>query len=391
MREATVGIVKPKQFTFAAPPDPLVLESGQKLGPVTLQYETYGELNDDRSNAILAFHALSGDAHAAGYHRQGDEKPGWWENAIGPGKAFDTDRYFVICSNIIGGCKGSTGPSSVNPRTRKPYGVQFPMITVKDMVAAQARLLDHLDIEQLLAVVGGSMGGFQALQFAVSYPNRCRLVLPIATAGRQSAQNIAFNEIGRQAIMTDPHWSGGDYYDGEAPVDGLSIARMVGHVTYLSDETLMKKFGRKAKNGTCHNGGLSLQPYFEVESYLRHKGNAFTRRFDANSYLYITRAIDLFDLAPGCESLSSAFRDCKSRFLVLSFSSDWLYPPYQSQELVEGIQQSGLAVEYHRVESSYGHDAFLLEADKMEEIISRFLIHEGRKKYFEVDQGYPIS
>ncbi|OGS44315.1 MAG: homoserine O-acetyltransferase [Euryarchaeota archaeon RBG_13_57_23] len=391
MREATVGIVKPKRLTFAAHPDQLVLESGLKLGPISLQYETYGELNDERSNAILVFHALSGDAHAAGYHKEGDEKPGWWDNAIGPGKAFDTDRYFVICSNIIGGCKGSTGPSSENPKTRKPYGLQFPMITVKDMVNAQAALLDHLEVGQLLATVGGSMGGFQALQFAVSYPNRCKLVIPIATAGRQSAQNIAFNEIGRQAIMADPHWNGGDYYAGEAPVDGLSIARMVGHVTYLSDETLMKRFGRKAKTGTCTNGGLSLQPYFEVESYLRHKGNSFTRRFDANSYLYITRAIDLFDLAPGCDSLSSAFRDCRSRFLALSFSSDWLYPPYQSEELVEGIQQSGLAVEYHRIESSYGHDAFLLEADKVEEVISRFLIHEGRKKYFEVDQGYPIS
>jgi len=391
LKEATVGIVKPKRFTFASPPDPLALESGQKLGPITLQYETYGELNDERSNAILVFHALSGDAHAAGYHKESDEKPGWWDNAIGPGKAFDTDRYYVICSNIIGGCRGSTGPSSENSKTRKPYGLQFPMITVKDMVTAQAALLDHLDVSQLLAATGGSMGGFQALQFAVSYPNRCKLVLPIATAGRQSAQNIAFNEIGRQAIMADPRWNGGNYYDGDAPVDGLSIARMVGHVTYLSDETLMKKFGRRVKNGTCTNGGLSLQPFFEVESYLRHKGNAFTRRFDANSYLYITRAIDLFDLAPGCESLSSAFRDCRSRFLVLSFSSDWLYPPYQSQELVEGIQQSGLAVEYHRIESSYGHDAFLLEADKMEETISRFLLFEGRKKYFEVDQGYPIS
>lgn len=391
MKEATVGIVKPKRFTFADPPDELRLDSGQKLGPITLQYETYGDLNDERSNAILVFHALSGDAHAAGYNRQDDEKPGWWDNAIGPGKAFDTNRYFVLCSNVIGGCKGSTGPSSKDARTGKPFGLRFPMITIRDMVNAQASLLDHLGIDQLHAAVGGSMGGFQALQFAISYPNRCRLVLPIATAGRQSAQNIAFNEIGRQAIMADPNWSGGDYYDGAPPIDGLSIARMVGHVTYLSDANLMKKFGRKPRNGTSWNGALSREPYFEVESYLRYKGNAFTRRFDANSYLYITRAIDLFDLAPGCDSLAAAFRGCRSRFLVLSFSSDWLYPPYQSEELVEGIQQSGLAVEYNKIESTYGHDAFLLEADKTEETISRFLLLEGRKKYFDVDQSYPIS
>ena len=295
MRESTIGIVKPKRFTF---PAPLVLDSGQRLAHVTIQYETYGELNANRSNAILVHHALSGDAHAAGYHSHKDDKPGWWDNAIGPGKAFDTDRYFVICSNVIGGCRGSTGPGSVDSETGKPYGLKFPMITVRDMVNAQASLLDHLDINQLLASVGGSMGGFQALQFAVSYPSRCKLVLPIATAGRQSAQNIAFNEIGRQAIMADPRWNNGDYYGGEAPVGGLSIARMVGHVTYLSDETLMKKFGRKAKTGSCANGGFPREPYFEVESYLRHKGNSFTRRFDANSYLYITRAIDLFDLAP---------------------------------------------------------------------------------------------
>lgn len=392
MREASIGVVKPKQFTFSGPQDELVLESGQKLSPITLAYETYGELNSDRSNAILVFHALSGDAHAAGYHKRGEEKPGWWDNAIGPGKMFDTNRYFVICSNVIGGCKGSTGPSSVDPRTGRPYGLSFPLITIKDMVNTQAMLLDHLGIETVLAAAGGSMGGFQVLQFAVSYPNRCRLAIPIATAGRQSAQNIAFDEIGRQAIMADPRWNKGSYQTWEAPVDGLSIARMVGHVTYLSDETLRRKFGRRAKEGVCANGGSFFrEPYFEIESYLRHKGNAFTKRFDANSYLYITRAIDLFDLAPGCDSLEPAFRGIKSRFLVLSFSSDWLYPPYQSQEIVKAIQANGLSVEYHMIESSYGHDAFLLEADKIEDIISRFLITDSRKKYYEVDKGYPIS
>lgn len=392
MKEASVGIVRPKQFVFAEPPDELVLESGQKLGPISLAYETYGELNEESSNAIIVFHALSGDAHAAGYHKKADEKPGWWDVTIGPGKMFDTNRYFVVCSNIIGGCRGSTGPSSINPETGLPYGMRFPLITVGDMVKAQVKLLDHLGIEKVLAAAGGSMGGFQVLEFAVSYPERCRLAIPIATAGRQSAQNIAFNEIGRQAIVADPKWNNGSYHDFESPVDGLSIARMVGHVTYLSDETLKKKFGRRAKNGVCANGGsFLLEPHFEVESYLRYKGSAFTKRFDANSYLYITRAIDLFDLAPGCDSLESAFRECRSRFLVLSFSSDWLYPPYQSQEFVEAIQANGLAVEYHMIESSYGHDAFLLEADKMEDIVSRFLITDSRKKYYEVDKGYPTS
>lgn len=389
--KSSVGIVKPKRFTFAEPPEEFALESGQRLSPVELVYETYGDLNDDRSNAIMIFHALSGDAHAAGYHRQSDPRPGWWDNAIGPGKAFDTNRYFVICANVIGGCRGSSGPGSIDPRTGRPYGLRFPLVTISDMVRAQARLLDHLGVEQLLAAAGGSMGGFQVLQFAVSFPGRCKLAIPIATAGRQSAQNIAFNEIGRQAIAADPRWNHGDYYGREPPTDGLSIARMVGHVTYLSDETLKVKFGRRTRNGTCNNGGDPIRQYFEVESYLRYKGDAFTKRFDANSYLYITRAIDLFDLAPGCESLEPAFRNCRSRFLVLSFSSDWLYPPYQSQELVSAIQANGLAVQQHVIQSSYGHDAFLLETEAMEEIISRFLITEGKKKYYEVDQGYPIS
>lgn len=387
----SIGVVKPKRFTFAEPSEEYELESGQKLGPVELAYETYGDLNEDRSNAIMIFHALSGDAHAAGYHRQSDSKPGWWDNAIGPGKAFDTNRYFVICANVIGGCRGSTGPGSIDPRTRRPYGLGFPLVTIKDMVRAQAKLLDHLGIDQLLAASGGSMGGFQVLQFAISFPGRCRLAIPIATAGRQSAQNIAFNEIGRQAIIADSRWNHGDYYGKEPPTDGLSIARMVGHVTYLSDETLKVKFGRRTRNGTCNNGGDPIKQYFEVESYLRYKGDSFTKRFDANSYLYITRAIDLFDLAPGCDSLEPAFRNCRSRFLVLSFSSDWLYPPYQSQELVNAIEANGLAVQHHMIQSSYGHDAFLLETEVMEEIISRFLINEGRKKYYEVDHGYPIS
>ncbi len=392
LRSASVGVVKTRSYTFADGDSPFVLESGHKISPVRLAYETYGRLNEDRSNAVVIFHALSGDAHVAGFSSKSDEKPGWWDAAVGPGKMFDTDRYFVICSNVIGGCRGSTGPSSINPGSGKPYGITFPLVTVKDMVQAQAMLLDHLGIETVLAAVGGSMGGFQALQFAISYPSRCRLAIPIATAGRQSAQNIAFNEIGRRAIIADPRWNGGDYYEGEFPADGLSIARMVGHVTYLSDETLKTKFGRRTKNGSGISGPKPfVEPYFEVESYLMHKGTAFTRRFDANSYLYITRAIDLFDLAPGCDTLEPAFRACRTRFLVLSFSSDWLYPPYQSEELVDAIRSNGLSAEYHELESSYGHDAFLLESEKMEDIVSRFLIVDGRKRYYESDSGYPIS
>ena len=391
MKESTVGIVKPKRYTFAHPHDEMLLDSGRRLGPITLEYETYGELNEEKSNAIIVFHALSGDAHVAGYHRQSDEKPGWWDNAIGPGKAIDTSRYFVLCANVIGGCRGSTGPGSLDPVSGKPYGSSFPIITIGDMVRGQVALLDHLGIDRVLAALGGSMGGFQALQFATSFPDRCRLAIPIATAGRQSAQNIAFNEIGRQAIVSDQRWNNGDYYEGQPPVDGLTIARMVGHVTYLSDETLRRRFGRKTKEGALLNGGLTKDPCFEVESYLRHKGNSFTKRFDANSYLYITRAIDLFDLSPGCVSLSPAFRSSRSRFLVLSFSSDWLYPPSQSEELVDAIRSNGLYVRYQQIQSSYGHDAFLLEAEKIEDIVRWFLIAEGKKTYYESEGNYPMS
>ena len=369
----------------------MALESGHRFGPITLEYETCGELDEEKSNAVLVFHALSGDAHVAGYHSQSDEKPGWWDDAIGPGKMIDTDRYFVVCANVLGGCRGSTGPGSVDLSTGKPYGSTFPLITIGDMVKAQVALLDHLGIDSVLASIGGSMGGFQVLHFATAFPGRCRLAIPIATAGRQSAQNIAFNEIGRQAIVSDPRWNNGDYYDHEQPADGLSIARMVGHVTYLSDESLRRRFGRRAKQGLPLNGGFPKDPYFEVESYLRHKGNSFTKRFDANSYLYITRAIDLFDLSPGNISLAPALRGCRARFLVLSFSSDWLYPPCQSEELVDAVTSNGLFVRYQEIQSTYGHDAFLLEVDRMEDSVRWFLQSEAKKKYYEGDGNFPIS
>jgi homoserine O-acetyltransferase len=280
----SVGVVETKYFQFALPSDEFVLENGDKFGPITVAYETYGELNDQRSNAILILHALSGDAHAAGFHK-GDEKPGWWDDMIGPGKAFDTNRYFVICSNVLGGCKGTTGPSSINPKTAKPYGLDFPIISISDMVKVQKHLMDHLKIDQLLSVAGGSMGGMQALEWLTVHSHRLKSAIVIATAAKHSPQQIAFDEVGRQAIMADPHWRDGHYYRGHLPDKGLAVARMVGHITYMSEISMAEKFGRRfSGNGKPHQ--LSLG--FEVEDYLHNRGNNFVKRFDANSYLYIT-------------------------------------------------------------------------------------------------------
>ncbi len=391
MEEGSVGIVKTQTFTFARPPNGMILESGKKLGPITLAYETYGRLNSDKSNAILIFHALSGDAHVAGRHHKDDPKPGWWDNMVGPGKTFDTNRYFVVCMNIIGGCKGSTGPSSINPETKKPYGLSFPMVTIKDMVRAQKELIDDLGVYQLLAVVGGSMAGMQALQWAVTYPDRVALCMPIATAVRQSPQNIAFHEVGRRAIMSDPNWRNGNYYGKTPPIDGLAVARMIGHITYLSDETLRVKFGRRLQES--QKLSFSLKPEFQVESYIHHKGETFTKRFDANSYLYISKAIDYFDISNGYGSLEAAFKDTKSRFLVISFSSDWLYPPPDSEELVSALRAANKEVIYYEVSSTYGHDAFLVEGEKMRYIVSYYLDHARDKGKLESYQSenQPLS
>jgi homoserine O-acetyltransferase len=373
-KDKNIVIVETKYFTFAWPPDELVLESGEKLGPITLAYETYGNLNADRSNAVLIFHALSGDAHAAGY-QDADDRPGWWDGMIGPGKAFDTDKYFVICSNVIGGCKGSTGPAGENPKTGQPYGLDFPVITVKDMVNAQARLVDHLGIDRLLCVAGGSMGGMQALQWAVAYPSRVRSAIPIATTVRHSPQQIAFNEVGRQSIMADPNWNGGDYYSGTPPTRGLSVARMVGHITYMSDESMADKFGRRFREGKLKE---KFEPDFEVEGYLQYRGDNFVKRFDANSYLYITKALDYFDLYNG-KGLEHLLRGVQARFLVVAFKSDWLYPPYQSREIVKACKLSGVDATYCELNSSYGHDAFLLETEEQEYLVKHFLagVREG--------------
>ena len=368
---SSVGIVETKFYTFADHPNELVLDSGQRLGPITLAYETYGTLNKEKSNAILIFHALSGDAHAAGKHHPKDAKSGWWDFVIGPGKAFDTSRYFVICANTMGGCGGSTGPSSVNPRTGGPYGLDFPVLTIRDIVRSQGALIDHLGVDRLLAVAGGSMAGMETLEWAITYPNRVKLSIPIATASAQSAQNIAFNEMGRRAIMVDPRWSKGDYYGKEPPLDGLSVARMIGHVTYLSDATFTSKFGRKLENGDDY--GFSLDPEFQVESYLKNKGEAFTRRFDANSYLYITRAMDYFDLSKEYGTLDNAIGRARSRFLLLSFTSDWLYPPCKSEEIMSALRRCGKQGVHKVIDSTYGHDAFLIEDAKITPTISRAL------------------
>ncbi len=370
---ASVGTVKLESVDFGS----LLLDSGVRLEPVTIAYETYGRLNEKRTNAVLILHALSGDAHAAGYY-PGEDRPGWWETQIGPGKGFDTDRYFIICSNVIAGCKGSTGPGSINPATGKEYGLQFPMVTVADMVRAQKMLIDHLGIERLLSVCGGSMGGMQALEWAVVYPETVASCIPIAATHKHSPMQIAFNEVGRQAIMTDPNWNRGDYYGGPTPDSGLSVARMIGHITYLSDESMHEKFGRRLRDKKAPAFDLTLD--FEVESYLRYQGEVFTRRFDANTYLYITKALDYFDLTNGQGVLVETFRDLPDdmRFLLIAFSSDWLYPPYQSKEIVRALKGNGLDCSYLEMRSSHGHDAFLLENIDLTRMIWHFLESTAR-------------
>ncbi len=367
-RSSSVGVVQTKYFHFAQPPDEITLESGEKLGPITVAHETYGELNDERSNAILVLHALSGDAHAAGFHGK-DRRPGWWDNMIGPGRAFDTEKYFVICSNVLGGCKGTTGPSSINPRTGGEYGLDFPIIGISDMMNVQKYLIDHLGIDQLLSVAGGSMGGMQALEWLVSYPDRLKSAIIIATAAKHSPQQIAFHEVGRQAIMADPRWRDGRYYGGLPPAKGLSVARMMGHITYMSEISMAEKFGRRlSNNGKPHKFGTG----FEVEEYLHNRGDHFVKRFDANSYLYITKAIDSFDVSRG-KVLHEVFKGNKAKVLVLAFRSDWLYPASQSKEIVKACKWAGVDTTYCEIDSTYGHDAFLLEVEEETHLVKHFL------------------
>lgn len=362
-------IVKPQYVTFE---NELKLQGGTTLAPITLAYETYGELNADKSNAILILHALSGDAHVAGKHAASDTKPGWWDEGVGPGKAFDTSKYFVICSNVIGGCRGSTGPSTVDPKTGKPYGLSFPVVTVADMVEAERLLIDHLGIDKLLTVTGGSLGGMRALQWAVSYPDRVRSAIVLAATARVSAQSIALNEVARQAIYADPNWKKGDYYEGARPNVGLALARMIGHISYLSETSMREKFGRHLQEREQY--GYEFNTEFRVESYLKHQGLTFTKRFDANTFLYITKAIDYFDLSLGLPSLADAFRNVSAKFMVVSFSSDWLYPSAESEEMVRALLQNGIDATYVEIQSSYGHDAFLLEVDRLTGLTHDFLL-----------------
>ena len=373
-----VGLVETKYFTFADK-NPMPLACGRTLGPITLAYETYGKLNKKKDNAVLILHALSGTAHAAGYNEPDDPHPGWWDNFIGPGKPFDTNKYFIISSNVIGSCVGSPGPASINPETGKPFGLDFPVITVGDMVEAQTYLIRHLGISKLLAVSGGSMGAMQALDWAISYPDQVFSAIVMAVSHSQTALGIAFNEVGRQAIFRDPNWNDGDYYDSGIPQSGLSLARMIGHITYLSEKKMHEKFGRKLQDKK--NLSYAFDRDFQVESYLHHQGIKFVNRFDANSYLYLTKALDYFDLKMdhGNGNLSTAFEKVKSDFLMISFSSDWLYPSSGMRDMVNALRSNGKNVVYIDIDSDDGHDAFLLPDETYADTISNFLKREHEK------------
>lgn len=358
---------KPKHVTFK---DEFYLESGRMLSPITVAYETYGELNAKRDNAILICHALSGSAHAAGYHSPNDQKPGWWDPLIGPDKPFDTNKFYIICSNFLGSCFGTTGPSSTNPSTGKPYGLLFPVVTIKDMVKLQNKLINHLEIDRLVTVAGGSLGGMQALCWAVSFPEKTRSIIPISTAGRITPMAIAFNSVGRFAIMNDPLWNNGNYYDNAPPRVGLAIARMLGHITYLSDRSFQKKFDRRY---ATYEGIYDFFGYFEVENYLRYNGSKFADYFDANSYLYIIKAMDIFDLSYGYGSFEEAVKRITCPSLFITFTSDFLFPTYQTEEIVNILKNFNKNVTWENIESDYGHDAFLLEYGEQSKIIKRFL------------------
>jgi homoserine O-acetyltransferase len=366
----SVGLVTPCDFVCD---QPFVFKSGQMLPGFTLRYETYGKLNADGDNAILICHALSGNHHCAGRNSPDDRKPGWWDNLIGPGKAVDTGRFYVIGVNCLGGCSGSTGPSSIDPATGRPYGTTFPHFTIHDMVRAQKHLMDHLGVRALHAVIGGSMGGMQATLWAILYPSFVRRLLAMATTAREGAQAIAFNEVGRQAIMQDPAWNGGDYDENAGPRVGLAIARMMAHITYLSDASMDRKFGRRKRAAVANGDVLNFDIQFEVESYLRHQGQTFINRFDANSYLYITRALDQFDLADAYGSLEAAFAPVQAETLVVGFTSDWLFPPEQNRNIALALLRAGKRASYAELATDLGHDSFLLESEDLYALVRGFL------------------
>jgi homoserine O-acetyltransferase len=371
-----VGLVEARDFVSA---EPFTFDNGQSIPGFTLRYETYGRLNPAGDNAIFVAHALSGDHHAAGIHSLADRKSGWWNNLIGPGKALDTNRYFVVCTNCLGGCVGSTGPSFENPATGKPWGASFPQLSIRDMVRADKRLLDHLGVTALHAIVGGSMGGMRVLQFGIEYPDFVRRLLPMATTGRENAQAIAFNAVGREAIMQDPEWNGGEYPKGGGPRVGLAIARMMAHITYLSDASMEQKFGRRKRDvaesapAAVAEPAASFDAQFEVERYLQYQGKAFINRFDANTYLYITRAIDDFDLTAAYGSLEQAFGAVKARTLCIAFTSDWLFPTAQNREIVLALLRAGKPASYAELDTDLGHDSFLLDSPQLYDLVRDFL------------------
>ena len=358
---------------------PLRLEAGVTLSPFQIAYQTYGELNAAKSNAVLILHALTGDQHVANDHPV-TGKPGWWEVLIGPGKIIDTNRYFVICPNVIGSCMGSTGPASINPATGRPYGLDLPLITIRDMVRAQAMLVDHFGIDQLFCVIGGSMGGMQVLEWASSYPERVFSALPMATGPRHSAQNIAFYEAGRQAVMADPDWRGGKYLEaGVRPEKGLAVARMIAHITYLSESALHRKFGRNLQDRQALT--FSFDADFQIESYLRHQGLTFVDRFDANSYLYLSRSMDYFDMAADHGGrLVDAFKGTRTRFCIVSFTSDWHFPTEESRALVHALNASGSSVSFVEIDTDRGHDAFLLDEPELFSAIGGFIASAARAR-----------
>jgi homoserine O-acetyltransferase len=368
--------------------DPLPLDCGETLAPFSIAYQTYGTLNADKSNLVLVCHALTGDQHVANIHPV-TGKPGWWDTMVGPGKPIETNRFFVLCPNVIGGCMGSTGPSSTNPRTGRPYGLEFPVITIGDMVRAQARLLDHLGIPDVLCALGGSMGGMQVLEWAATYKDRVFAAVPIACAARHSSQNIAFHEVGRQAVMADPDWCQGRYLEqGTSPRKGLAVARMAAHITYLSDDALHTKFGRNLQDRDKITFGFDAD--FQVESYLRYQGLSFVDRFDANSYLYITRAMDYFDLAADHgDVLANAFQGTRTRFCLVSFTSDWLFPTEESREIVHALNAVAANVSFVELKTKGGHDSFLLYEPKLFDTIKGFLNSAARQRGIETEGWRP--
>ena len=364
------------------PEAPLRLDCGLDLWPLQIAYKTYGELNADKSNAVLICHALTGDQHVANENPV-TGKPGWWETMIGPGRPIDTSRYFVICSNVVGGCMGTTGPSSLNSAKNRPWGLDFPVVTIPDMVRAQTMLIEHLGVDQLFCVIGGSMGGMQVLEWAASYPDKVFSAIPIAAAAKHSAQNIAFHEVGRQAIMADPDWRQGRYLDEDVvPRKGLSVARMAAHITYLSEAALQRKFGRELQDR--ERPTFTFDADFQIESYLRHQGSSFVERFDANSYLYITRAMDYYDLAADRGSLANAFTSTRTRFCVMSFTSDWLFPTAGARAIVHALNAAAANVSFVEVETDKGHDAFLLDEPEFFATVRGFLAGCARARGLKV-------